>query len=163
MDEYVAFKKEIDPFEIKTVREEIEEDGDATGRHKKKSSRVTEKRVKEVRPIEEWLTEVQEQMRDSLRSNVTASTKDALATPKPKWIFAWAQQTVLVIDQIDWTAKVEKAITAPQEDALRLAFKREEAKLAELVDLIKEPNRSKVDMRTLETLIVTDVHAMDVT
>jgi hypothetical protein len=68
-----------------------------------------------------------------------------------------------VIDQIDWTAKVEKAITSPQEDALSVAFKREEAKLAELVDLIKEPNRSKVDMRTLETLIVTDVHSMDVT
>ena len=29
--------------------------------------------------------------------------------------------------------------------------------------MIKEPNRSKVDMRTLETLIVTDVHSMDVT
>jgi hypothetical protein len=73
------------------VREEIEEDGETTGRHKKKSARVAEKRVKEVRPIEEWLTEVQEQMRDSLRSNVTASTDDSLKTPKAQWIFAWAQ------------------------------------------------------------------------
>ena len=60
MSEYVAFEKQIDPFEIKIVREEIEEDGEITGRHKKKSSRVAERKVKEVRPIEEWLTEVQE-------------------------------------------------------------------------------------------------------
>lgn len=33
----------------------------------------------------------------------------------------------------------------------------------ELVELIRTPNLSKSDMRTLESLIVTDVHSRDVT
>ncbi len=43
------------------------------------------------------------------------------------------------------------------------AFDAEEEKVQELVELIRMPDLSKADMRTLESLIVTDVHSRDVT
>ena len=46
---------------------------------------------------------------------------------------------------------------------MRRAFRAEEEKVAELVDLIRTPNLSQSDMRTLESLIVTDVHSRDTT
>ena len=46
---------------------------------------------------------------------------------------------------------------------MRRAFRTEEEKVAELVDLIRTPNLSQGDMRTLESLIVTDVHSRDTT
>ena len=56
---------------------------------------------------------------------------------------------------------MEKAIKSDLENSLKHAFIAEEEKVAELVDLIRLPNLSKADMRTLESLIVTDVHSRD--
>ena len=58
---------------------------------------------------------------------------------------------------------MEKAIQSTAENSLSKAFILEEEKVAELVDLIRTPNLSKADMRTLESLIVTDVHSRDTT
>ena len=58
---------------------------------------------------------------------------------------------------------MEKAIKSTLDNSLRNAFASEEQKVQELVELIRLPNLSKADMRTLESLIVTDVHSRDVT
>jgi hypothetical protein len=46
---------------------------------------------------------------------------------------------------------------------LKKAHQAEERKLQELVSLIQQPREDRVAVMTLETLIVTDVHSMDVT
>jgi len=102
-------------------------------------------------------------MRDSLRSNIVESNNHFFNAAKKNWIFAWPQQIVLAIDQLEWTNKMEKAITSDFDDSLRTAFRVEEHKVQELVELIRMPNLSPTDMRTLESLIVTDVHSRDVT
>ena len=56
---------------------------------------------------------------------------------------------------------MEKAIKSDLDNSLKHAFKHEEEKVAELVDLIRTQNLSKSEMRTLESLIVTDVHSRD--
>ena len=49
-------------------------------------------------------------MRDSLRTNILDSTVQYHDVAKAQWIFAWPQQIVLAIDQIEWTQKMERAI-----------------------------------------------------
>ena len=49
------------------------------------------------------------------------------------------------------------------ENSLTKAFALEEEKVAELVELIRMPNLRKIDICTLESLIVTDVHSRDTT
>ena len=102
-------------------------------------------------------------MRDSLRSNIQDSTMHFNSVAKREWIFSWPQQIVLAIDQIDWTGRMERAIKSENENSLKNAYRIEEEKVQELVELIRLPNLSKADMRTLESLIVTDVHSRDVT
>ena len=58
---------------------------------------------------------------------------------------------------------MERSIQSTAENSLTKAFALEEEKVAELVELIRTPNLSKADMRTLESLIVTDVHSRDTT
>lgn len=98
MDEEVKFNQQIDPFELKVVKETIDEtlaDAPSGRRHR---ARVYETTVREVRPIEDWLTDVEFQMRDSLRSNIHDSTVHFDSVSKKLWIFAWPQQIVLAID-----------------------------------------------------------------
>ena len=59
--------------------------------------------------------------------------------------------------------RMERAINSESENSLLTAHKMEEEKVQELVELIRMPNLGKADMRTLESLIVTDVHSRDVT
>ena len=57
LDEYVPFNKTIDPFEFKMVKEEVEDIDESSGRNRKRS-KIEERQVKEVRAIENWLTDV---------------------------------------------------------------------------------------------------------
>jgi len=56
---------------------------------------------------------------------------------------------------------MEKAIKSELDNSLKHAFTAEEEKVSELVDLIRTQRLSKSEMRTLESLIVTDVHSRD--
>ena len=163
MDEEVKFIKSIDPFIIKVHKETIEEQDMTAPTGRRHRTKVVETTVKEVRAIEDWLSDVEFQMRDSLRNNIIESTVKFQNTSKATWIFAWPQQIVLAIDQIEWTQKMEKAISSEAENSLKFAARSEEEKVSELVTLIRTPNLSKTQMRTLESLIVTDVHSRDVT
>ena len=74
MDEEVAFNAAIDPFVIKEYKETIEETYEDQHGRSRQRSKVINTTVKEVRAIEDWLSDVEIQMRDSLRSNVLNST-----------------------------------------------------------------------------------------
>lgn len=62
MGEYVEFQQIIDPFNRDT---------------------------NEVRNIEDWLAEVESQMRDSLRDLVKRSAADYSVESRKDWIFEW--------------------------------------------------------------------------
>ena len=68
-------------------------------------------------------------MRNSLRQTIVDGTIDFDKTPKQEWVFGWPQQTILVLDQIQWTENVEKAIKEQTRDALVKAHQAEESKL----------------------------------
>ena len=53
---------------------------------------------KEVRNVELWLTEVETQMRDSLRDLVKRSGAAYSTENRKKWIFEWPSQIVLTMD-----------------------------------------------------------------
>ena len=70
MGEYVRFQTEVSPF----------------------------KEGGEVRNVEEWLTDVETQMRDSLRALVKRASGEYSRQDRPNWIFAWPSQIVLTLD-----------------------------------------------------------------
>lgn len=91
MNEFIKFDKEVDPWLMVTKKEEL------TKQQKGKVAYVTSE-VREVRPIEFWLLEVEEQMRSSLRTTIIQASLDFRKMSKQEWVFAWPQQTILVLD-----------------------------------------------------------------
>lgn len=89
MNEEVAFNSPIDPFVIKEYKETVEETFEDQHGRSRTRSKVINTTVKEVRAIEDWLSDVEFQMRDSLRSNVINSTVEYKNVSKAEWIFAW--------------------------------------------------------------------------
>lgn len=71
MGEYVKFVKDIDPFNRET---------------------------NEVRNVEDWLAEVEIQMRDSLRDLIHKSSADYTPETRSKWLFNWSSQIILALD-----------------------------------------------------------------
>ena len=81
-------------------------------------------------------------MRDSLRDLVKRRGKAYSTETRKDWIFQWSSQIVLTMDQVFWTTLIEdEGISKMNVDpaAMKKVFQKEEAKLSELVDLIKVP------------------------
>ena len=125
MGEYIEFDKPVEPWTVV-----------AASPAKKTPKAIKEETSREVRPIEIWLLEVEDQMRNSLRTSIVQGMLSHAKMAKQDWIFAYPQQTILVLDQILWTQNVEKAINLKSKDALVKAHQAEEKKLQELVSLI---------------------------
>ena len=73
---------------------------------------------------------------------------------------------MLTLDQVFWTQAIEQegiSKMALENNALKRVFQKEEAKLHELVELIKVPRENQAHILTLGALIVLDVHSKDVT
>lgn len=47
-------------------------------------------------------------MRHSLRRLVKESAADYAERPRREWLFKWAQQVILTMDQVQWTQSIEK-------------------------------------------------------
>ena len=71
MSEYICFTKDIDPFNRETG---------------------------EVRNVEDWLYEVENQMRDSLRQCIKQAAAEYSPETRKKWIFNHSSQIVLTMD-----------------------------------------------------------------
>lgn len=121
------------------------------------------KGVIEVRPVVDWLQDVEVNMKLSLKREISKAQTDFMDIPKESWVSIYPQQVVLVIDQLQWTSKVESAIKRGSSVALKQAFVDEEHKLQELVKIIQKSEASPAAMMTLNSLIVLDVHTKDVT
>ena len=76
MGEYIGFDKYIEPWASKQP----------TGGRRPKPGEPIEK---EVRPIEQWLLEVEDQMRTSLRTSAVQGMLSHSKMAKKDWIFAY--------------------------------------------------------------------------
>ena len=99
MQEHVKFTKGVYPFG-KVFREmKVDKQGKVVNTdHLQDDSasvatmKTVRKEVEEVRPIEKWLSEVEREMKMSLRFELGESTIDLQKErPKHEWIFAWPQ------------------------------------------------------------------------
>ena len=86
----------------------------------------------EVRNVEDWLSEVETQMRDSLRDLIKRGSAAYSKETRKDWIFQWPSQIILTLDQVLWTTAIEvKGIKKMENDsgAMKKAYLKEEAKL----------------------------------
>ena len=108
--------------------------------------------------VEKWLIQVEEQMLFSIRMIIKEALNAYATRDRKQWVLEWPGQIVICASQVYWTKEVEECILANTLPAFLL---RSNEQIKETVSLV----RGKLDSgprRTLEALIVIDVHARDV-
>ena len=60
--------------------------------------------------VEVWLGKVEEQMKTSVKHQISESLKDAAVSPRSEWVLRWPGQVILVCSQVAWTAGVTKSL-----------------------------------------------------
>ena len=108
--------------------------------------------------VEDWMSEVENMMKKSIRDALLKSIKTYTPETRVKWFFEHPGQCALNGSQVHWTREVEDAIKAKK-------LKEYINKLNnQLLDMVKIDRSSFDTMKsiTIEALIVIDVHAKEV-
>ncbi len=121
--------------------------------------------VKPVDPkgqnVEDWLSQVLKQMKESVRHVLDLSVKDYAKIPRTQWVQKWPGQCVINGSQLHWTAEVESALR----NGGFVGIQRYQAQLREqllgLVEIVRG-NTTPILSLILGALIVIDVHARDI-
>ncbi len=119
--------------------------------------------------INEWLTEVERQMRLTLANNLAKAVQDAKAfkegqvesAPFVKWIDSYQVQIIALSAQINWSEDVEASLNNNAGN-LKDVLKRVEDMLKLLADLVLQ-NQPPLRRKKLEHLIYEYVHRRTIT
>ncbi|NXX05401.1 DYH1 protein, partial [Larus smithsonianus] len=109
--------------------------------------------------VEDWLLEVENSMKATVRDNIERSIGVYPETPRTTWVLEWPGQVVIAGCQIFWTKEVSEALEAG--DLSSRLFPQLCTQLGNLVALVRG-KLSKMQRAVLSALIVIEVHAKDV-
>ncbi|KYQ60378.1 Dynein heavy chain 1, axonemal [Trachymyrmex zeteki] len=108
--------------------------------------------------VEDWLGQVEDAMRNTLREIIGEALEIIEMTPRKEWVYMWPGQVVLCGGQIHWTAHVEESIT---NNTLPDYYNYMLLHLEELQKLIRGP-QTEVQRLMLEAVMTIEIHAKDV-
>ncbi|CAD8156782.1 unnamed protein product [Paramecium pentaurelia] len=109
--------------------------------------------------VEDWMGEVEDMMKSSVRQALVNSVSDYLVKPRHEWVLLHPGQCVLNGSQILWTKEVEQAIKS--NSVMEYWEKTLKTQINKLVELVRT-KLTKQQQTTINALIVIDVHAKDV-
>lgn len=108
--------------------------------------------------VEKWLIQVEEQMTLSIRMIIKEALAAYATRDRKQWVLEWPGQIVICASQVYWTNEVEEAILG---NNLPNFLTNSNEQIKDTVGLVRGKLESG-PRRTLEALIVIDVHARDV-
>eukprot|EP00960_Hanusia_phi_P037726 753088-Hanusia_phi.AAC.3 len=114
--------------------------------------------------VENWLSQVEKMMKQSVKSICKASAEDYLKNSggRKQWVQEWQGQMVLAGSQHYWSIEMEEAMLQGGNEGLRKYYEKMLLQLQDLVEIVRS-NPSYLIALTLGALMVIDVHARDVT
>jgi dynein heavy chain, axonemal len=108
--------------------------------------------------VEKWLIQVEDQMLLSIRMIINEALNAYANRDRKQWVLEWPGQIVICASQVYWTNEVEQSIL---NHALDEFLSRSNEQIKDTVSIVRGKLESG-PRRTLEALIVIDVHARDV-
>ena len=115
-------------------------------------------------PVEGWLTEVEDAMKDTLKKMLLGALTNYKKTKRDKWLKDWPGQLLITSSQINWTMDCTKAlmdVEKGEKAALKELKRKQVSNLKRLSELVKTP-LSKVERKKLVALITIEVHSRDI-
>ena len=107
--------------------------------------------------VENWLSEVEERMKSSVRWQTETSITDYVTKERTQWVREWSAMVVLSGSGVHWCQGVEKGIT---DNELQKFFDQSLTELYDMTALVRG-QLTKLERMTLGALITIDVHARD--
>ena len=148
------------------VKLDLTETNDSIAMLSREGERIELKRaVKHTSKVEEWLTRVQEEMKNTLERRLkegnTSFPSDRQA--KKEWILEQPSQIVLTVDMIQWCQQTADAIENMNEDAeaLTVWLGQNDDQLKMLTDMVRG-NLTDLQRLKLAALITQDVHSKSI-
>jgi dynein heavy chain len=108
--------------------------------------------------VEKWLIQVEDQMLLSIRMIIKEALNAYESRDRKLWVLEWPGQIIICTSQVYWTKEVEESIL---NNTLQECLLRSNEQIKDTVNLVRGKLESG-PRRTLEALIVIDVHARDV-
>ena len=118
--------------------------------------------------IEEWMTEVLQEMRRTNR----LITKESIfyychEKSRYTWLFDYQGMVVLAANQVWWTAEVEDVFEKVKKGgenklAMKHFAKKLNAQIEELVEGVRNPRMKTNDRTKINTVLIVDVHCRDI-
>ncbi|XP_051768758.1 dynein axonemal heavy chain 1 [Ctenopharyngodon idella] len=109
--------------------------------------------------VENWLREVENSMKASVRDNISRSLQAYVEHPRTEWVLSWPGQVVIAGCQTFWTQEVSESLD--KGDLADRLYPQLQMQLGDLVQLVRG-RLSKMQRAILSALIVIEVHAKDV-
>ena len=111
--------------------------------------------------VEQWLIEVENNMRDSLQRCTRDAYRSYREVPREKWVLQQPGQIVICVGQVYWTEEVTDSLHKHGNKGLHQYEKKLINQLGDIVTLVRG-KLSPLDRMTLGALVTIDVHARDV-
>jgi dynein heavy chain len=109
--------------------------------------------------VEDWMTEVENQMKKSVRDAMLKAINTYTSESRTRWVFENPGQCSLNGSQVHWTKEVEDAIKG---NTLKQYVQKLQNQLLDMVKIDRNNFTTQKNI-TLEALVVVDVHAKEVT
>ena len=122
------------------------------------------KNLKARNNVEEWLTNVEDDMRKTLKTLIKGAVTEYDAMPRTEWIMTHAGQVVSSVSKIAWCRDTEAVLLGergPVATAMPQWLKQNVEQLAGLTDLVRT-QLTKLERKIIIALVTTDVHARDI-
>lgn len=112
--------------------------------------------------MEDWLTDVEKGMRESLRQLMKQGVEDYAEQDRKDWVVQHRAQVVATVSLIEWSRGTEVALRdAEPLEAMRRWLDLNVFQLSQLTELVRG-KLSKIERKTIVALVTTDVHARDI-
>lgn len=120
-----------------------------------------EKTTHPVGNVEDWMSEIEDIMRFSIRTTIQRALNKYPETPRTEWVLQWPGQVVIAGCQTYWTSEVTESLIRVHSGGLKGLLPHLLNQLNELRIIVKG-DLTKIARMTLSALIVIEVHARDV-
>ncbi|XP_060681399.1 dynein axonemal heavy chain 11-like isoform X1 [Hemiscyllium ocellatum] len=144
---------------------EMEISKTATGMYSREKEYVPfQAKCKCIGQVETWLNRLEENMRETVRHQITEAIAAYEEKPRDQWIFDYPAQVALTSSQIYWTTDVGIAFERLEEGyetALKDYHKKQVVQLNVLINMLLGELTSG-DRQKIMTICTVDVHARDV-
>lgn len=116
----------------------------------------------EGKNVEAWMTELEENMKVSVKDVLYKSILSYPQMKRTDWLQVVPGQCALNGSQFHWTREIEESMDEKGNEGVGICYEQQVQQINDMVVLVRSPDLKRMARMTISALTVIDVHARDV-